>query len=177
MTCKSELQNIMLRRLVSSAFIFCIQRPNSKTFQINVQLCEDGWEYMNGKCYKVIADLKTWEEAKENCKSLGGKLAEPQSPCESELLRHFFQIARPLGATDSIAYIGINDIDTEGKFVFASNDQDVPYEYWYQNEPNNAGDGGEDCVNLNYRHDIDKWNDINCSRKILSICEKRHEKE
>merc|ERR1711976_843381 len=77
LTCKGEMQNILLRRLN------------------NVQLCADGWEYLNGKCYKLVVEEKNWEEARANCVNLGAKLAEPQDPCDSELLRHFSQISWP----------------------------------------------------------------------------------
>ena len=142
--------------------------------QNNVQICPDsGWEYLNGKCYKLITEGKTWQEAQEHCQTLEAKLAEPQSPCESDLLNYFFQITRPRDATEIYAWIGINDIDTESTYVFASNGQPVPYQYWKANQPDNHN-GHEDCINICYNLDNGKMNDLKCSGEwwIWSICEK-----
>ena len=142
--------------------------------QNNVQICADlGWEYLNGECYKLITEEKSWQEAQEHCQTLGSKLAEPQSPCESDLLHYFFQFARPRDATEKYAWIGINDIDTENTFVFASNGQPVPYNYWNVGEPSNDYGHG-DCVHLFYKLSDGKWNDIQCSWKKWFICERRH---
>ena len=114
---------------------------------------------------------KNWEEARANCVNLGAKLAEPQDPCDSELLRHFSQISWPSEETEFRSWIGINDITTEGTFVFASSGQEVTNGYWLPTEPNNQGD--EDCVHLYVKyHHLDKWNDKECDEKMLSICER-----
>ena len=141
-----------------------------------MQICaESGWEYLNGKCYKLITEQKSWQEAKEHCQTLNSKLAEPQSPCESDLLHYFFQITRPKDITENYAWIGINDIKTENTFVFSSNDQSLSYEHWIAGEPNNGGGNEENCVHLHYEFGDGKWNDINCDYwKKLSICERRH---
>ena len=139
-----------------------------------MQICEQGWEYLNGKCYKLVIETKTFEEAKENCESLGAKLAEPQSPCESDLLHYYLQITRSKDETKKHAWIGINDIDTEGTFVFASSNQGLPYTYWNPTEPSNGNGNGEDCVHLYYEKENGEWNDIPCNYQALSICEKPH---
>ena len=137
-----------------------------------MQICaESGWEYLNGKCYKLITDKKSWESAKHHCQSLGAKLAEPQSPCESDLLQYFFQIAHPRNATEKFAWIGINDIDTENTFVFTSNGQPVPYKHWRETQPDNYY-GNENCVNICSNSINGRLNDLSCSRIIWSICEK-----
>ena len=144
--------------------------------QNNVQICPDpDWEYLNGKCYKLITDKKSWESAKHHCQSLGAKLAEPQSPCESDLLQYFLQIARPKDATETFAWIGINDIVTENTFVFASNGQPVPYKYWREGQPDNHNHNGENCVNICSNAKNGRMNDLACSGtiwSIWSICEK-----
>ena len=132
------------------------------------------WEYLHGKCYQLITEQKNWQEAQDHCKTLKAKLAEPQSPCESDLIHYFLQITRPRDAdVGGYVWIGIKDIDTENTFVLASNDQPLKYEYWDPNEPNNWGDD-EDCVHLNQRLSNGKWNDMKCSHKRAFICERRY---
>ena len=144
-------------------------------FQNNVQICPDlGWEYLNGKCYKLITDKQSWGEAQDHCQTLDAKLAEPQSPCESDLLHYFFQISHPKNVAQDYAWIGINDIGTENTFVFASNGQPVPYTYWKENQPDNFN-GNEDCVNICSGINNGRMNDLPCSSAswfIWSICEK-----
>ena len=136
--------------------------------------CDDGWKSIHGKCYKVVTETKSWEEAKNYCKDLNGKLAEPQNRSENELLYDYLQSESgsyppPQGPP---AWIGINDINSEGKFVFDSNNNEVPYEYWQSGEPNNKG-GKENCVFIDDTNTekLGAWNDNECNLRIQSICE------
>ena len=38
---------------------------------------------------------------------------------------------------------------------------------WYEDEPNNAGEEGEDCVETT---NFNKWNDLSCDETRMFIC-------
>jgi hypothetical protein len=69
------------------------------------------------------------------------------------------------------AWIGANDIKTEGKFVWAATGQPITYSNWYS-WPDNYYE--EDCVQLLTMRD-GRWNDINCdspNHKQITMCER-----
>ena len=93
--------------------------------------CPDDYEYIYGKCYLIVKEQKTWHEARDDCINRGGKLAEPESQCVSDLLHYFLQVIVAIdGGSEYFAFIGINDESTEGSFVFDSNQNEVSYKYW-----------------------------------------------
>ena len=134
--------------------------------------CPDDYEYIYGKCYQIVKERKTWHEARDVCKNRGGKLAEPESPCVSDLLHYFLQVTAAIdGGSEHLAFIGVNDESTEGSFVFDSNQYEVPYKYWRIHQPNNFG-GNEDCGVLSARFRKGYWNDSKCTYPYWFICEK-----
>jgi len=158
MSCKDEKYLFMQRRQMG----------------IKIQ-CPDDYEYIFGKCYKIVKEQKTWHEARIDCKNRGSKLAEPESPCVSDLLHYFLQVIAALdGGSEHFAYIGVNDEWTEDSFVFDSNQKEVSYKYWSNvqfDQPDNYG-GNEDCVVLSARFRKGYWNDQRCNLKHWFICEK-----
>ncbi|XP_053548855.1 pulmonary surfactant-associated protein D-like [Bombina bombina] len=103
-----------------------------------------------------------YNTAKSTCVKAGGQLASPQNANENQA------VAAILSQYDKSAYLGINDIQTEGSFRYP-NGEIVSYINWDNREPNNDH-GVEDCVEM-YKNG--KWNDKNCNEKRLIICEFR----
>ena len=64
-------------------------------------------------------------------------------------------------------WLGIHDKDTEGTFVFDSDDKSISTNRWANGEPNNIG--GEDCVEVDVESDK-LWNDVPCTDKLSVIC-------
>uniref|UniRef100_A0A3B5LD19 C-type lectin domain-containing protein n=1 Tax=Xiphophorus couchianus TaxID=32473 RepID=A0A3B5LD19_9TELE len=58
----------VLRRLLISLFW------NSVTVE-----CPSDWTAFNNRCFRFVADAKTWAGAEKNCMSLGGNLASVHS--------------------------------------------------------------------------------------------------
>ena len=65
------------------------------------------------------------------------------------------------------SWIGINDRNTEGQFVYASSEESITISNWNANQPDNYDN--EDCVHFVY--DLSKWNDLYCTSKNHFICE------
>ena len=68
-----------------------------------------------------------------------------------------------------LPWIGLNDKDVEGNFVWVSDNSTVYYSNWDRGDPNNAGQG-EHCV-LIWTRDH-KWDDAPCGWHRRPLCEK-----
>uniref|UniRef100_A0A8C9W2K6 Mannose receptor C-type 1 n=1 Tax=Scleropages formosus TaxID=113540 RepID=A0A8C9W2K6_SCLFO len=109
--------------------------------------CSPGWTPLGNRnfCYKVENkpkdDRKTWFEAKDFCRAIGG---------------------------DLVSIHGDLEIDNS-KIVPEWNSRSVSYENWDSGEPNNYN-GAEFCgeMNLHFRM---KWNDHDCEHYNNWICQ------
>ena len=121
---------------------------------INVVLT-DGCDAISsdGMCftYSTSNDID-WNDSRQECISRGYNLATVRSLEENTLMYST--------VTDSDScWIGLNDIDTEGTYVWTDG-SDSNYTFWGDGEPNNGND--EDCVHLTGP----KWNDLRCTTKL-----------
>ena len=97
------------------------------------------------------------------CSSLGGFLASVRTADKLALTRDFLD--------GSTAYIGLDDLVTEGTFVW--HDTGLPItaseksELFSPGEPNNHN-GNEDCA---YHYPASKMNDIPCTSWAPALCE------
>ncbi|XP_077206965.1 pulmonary surfactant-associated protein D-like [Paroedura picta] len=103
----------------------------------------------------------TYTNGKAQCEKAGGTLASPKNAAENSALQ---EVAK---RDSKFAFLDVNDIQTEGRFVYA-NGAPVSYTNWKSGEPNNYN-GVEDCVII--LHENGLWNDYNCDTKSLIVCE------
>ncbi|KAF0027993.1 hypothetical protein F2P81_019080 [Scophthalmus maximus] len=161
--------------------------------------CASGWTPADKRnvCYKLYKkqkDLKkTWHEAQDFCKAIGGDLMSIHS---SQDLSN-----APFHASDG-AWIGFSSLDTNQGFVWTDGSAN-DFENWGYGEPNNYNDN-EHCAEVQFyygRHWNDRhceacndwicqirkgvtpkpepaivatgyWNDINCGMELPSICKR-----
>ncbi|KAI6655606.1 hypothetical protein LOD99_2104 [Oopsacas minuta] len=102
-----------------------------------------------GTCFSYFRNFYwNWAQARDLCVKWGGDLATVRSEQESILLES-------IGYVD--CWIGLNDIDNEGSFVWADGSTSS-YRNWDIDEPNDRG-GNEDCVHIITQ----AWNDFPCT--------------
>jgi hypothetical protein len=111
---------------------------------------------ISGKIYFRSTVAQNWSTARTTCINNGGQLATVQSQQENDL------IFRNTGTAG--VFIGLNDFQTEGVFVFESQSR-LGFTNWATGEPNNSSN--EDIVEL--RSDNGRWNDVqqNLSRFFI----------
>lgn len=126
--------------------------------KVTTQTCPISWIKNGNTCY--LYDKETgedWVSAVNMCRSLGAKLAEPDTREEMEFLRGFVH-----------GWIGASDMDTEGVFKWESSKNRAEHLPWWPRTPDNYG-GNQDCVII--------WgsmiNDEDCSKRYRYVCEKR----
>ncbi len=96
-----------------------------------------------------------------DCQSKGGKLFEPRNKEINDAIAALMT---------SRFYVGITDITSEGTFCYLSDNQDITYDKWSTDEPNNAF-GTEDCVHVKTVTYNYEWNDITCTHSYVYVCE------
>uniref|UniRef100_A0A673BHE3 Macrophage mannose receptor 1 n=1 Tax=Sphaeramia orbicularis TaxID=375764 RepID=A0A673BHE3_9TELE len=138
--------------------------------------CASGWMAAGrtNNCYKLYKKdkslRKTWQEALDFCKAIGGNLMSVHS--YDDLIMMFLLSPRLYGS--SAAWIGLIYKGTTEGFVW-SDESPMDYDNWGFGEPNNHNDN-EHCgeVQIYYgRH----WNDRHCEFYNDWICQIRKGKE
>lgn len=66
------------------------------------------------------------------------------------------------------AWIGANDRNMEGKFVWANNNEALSFTNWAPNQPNNET-GEKDCVDINQSNS--NWVVSSCNDNDAFFCE------
>ena len=96
----------------------------------------------------------TWNQARAHCQSQGGNLATISNMEENSA------VANTISGYS--AWIGLNDMSSEGNFVWADGD-DSTYRNFLPGEPNEMG--SEDCVEIfGTSPGFSYWNDNVCRR-------------
>lgn len=129
---------------------------------------------------------KAWSQAREHCANytIGGQLAVINSKAVHRLFKRYIK-SEPTLKTPKGYWIGANDIENEGFFVFTDGSELTYQNGWHQqvvggksiSQPNNnnaKSPDGQDCVQL-WKHPRSKpkWNfdDSYCFRRLAYICE------
>ncbi|XP_053892072.1 pulmonary surfactant-associated protein D-like isoform X1 [Malaclemys terrapin pileata] len=136
-----------------------------KTLKATVSKIQKAWIFINGnsgseKTFQANGSEGDFETSKATCSQAGGLIASPRNSAENSAIQQI--VVRH----NKAAYIGINDIQTEGSFKYL-NGEAIGYSNWAPGEPNNVG-GIEDCVEV---YPDGRWNDKSCNEKRLIICE------
>ena len=106
-------------------------------------------------------DVK-WKAAREMCHNHGYHLVTISDKDENAWVAE-----TALAISDSPWWIGLNDQEEEGQWVWEDGEP-VVFTAWHKNEPNDWW--GEDCVELLVDED-GTWNDADCDTKKLFVCE------
>lgn len=99
----------------------------------------------NGHNYDIV--LGDWSTAEANAIALGGHLVTFNDGAEENWVKAIF-------GTGVHYWIGMNDIATEGSWVWSSGEP-VTYTNWSGGEPNNAGN--EDWAAMNWGYGWNDW--------------------
>ncbi|XP_065651901.1 von Willebrand factor D and EGF domain-containing protein-like isoform X1 [Hydra vulgaris] len=118
----------------------------------NGSYCYTYWYY-----YRLL----TWHQSQLACQNYGGSLLSIASQEE------YFIILKYISWTDIQFWIGLNDIQTEGKFVWDDNTTSQFFN-WRSKAPDNMNIS-DDCVGMINHY----WNDLSCDTYLGYICEVR----
>ncbi|XP_056598064.1 C-type lectin domain family 4 member D-like [Triplophysa dalaica] len=138
-------------------------------------LSMNGWTAHDRNCYFFSSEKQTWFESRRSCEDLDAHLITINEEKE-----HVF-IASHIKES---FWIGLNDLDTEGRWVWVNNQtlNETGVQFWHKrnssSEPDNwkgQDPSGENCVCLG---DVLKppniWFDVSCRHVLKFICEKKN---
>ncbi|KAF4798148.1 Collectin-10 [Turdus rufiventris] len=114
------------------------------------------------KFYYIVKEEKNYREAFIHCRDRGGSLAMPKDEASNALIADYISSSGLFRA-----FIGLNDMEREGQFVYADNSPLQNYSNWKQGEPHDPA-GHEDCVEM---LSTGEWNDSECQVTIYFVCE------
>ncbi|XP_047200502.1 macrophage mannose receptor 1 [Hippoglossus stenolepis] len=119
------------------------------------------WYEFGDFCYKPFEDRKTWQDARDTCRSLGAELVSILSMTEQTWLESYMYMA-----TNDV-WTGLNDLFFTGMFTWSDMHM-VTFTYWAPGEPNNHDGFSEYCVEM--LHQTGRWSDASCSELNTYIC-------
>ncbi|NXS00842.1 MRC1 protein, partial [Oxylabes madagascariensis] len=178
-----------------TANYLCKQRaagvpPPASPGQVPVATCAEGWDRASqaDSCLKFFVregnQKKSWFEAEEFCREIGGNLVTINTREDQILL---WQLASDKGLNTQAFWIGLFLLNPDGGFAWIDGSP-VIYENWEEGEPNNYEEL-EHCVMLNRvpqmhwnylrcphcdmfdRSPQMRWNDLRCEHLLNWICE------
>ena len=113
-----------------------------------------------------MAEPKKYNDANQFCKNKGARLFEPRSKTMNKLI--YDKSVEVFGGRYR-TWLGINNFNTQGVYVFASNGEKISTRIWASGQPNTRN---KRCVDFSYNQaDQEKWYDRNCLYENYFICE------
>ncbi|XP_072281085.1 tetranectin-like protein [Pyxicephalus adspersus] len=126
----------------------------------NVQMFSHSEAISGNKVYVSIDRITDFATALAVCERYGGILPSPENSAEDSMI---YKLSKKTGRT---GFLGINDRNTEGKYVHYDGRSSV-LKNWNAGEPN--GGRAENCIQHVDPHG--KWIDIPCSWEKHVVCE------
>nr|XP_020447208.1 macrophage mannose receptor 1-like [Monopterus albus] len=131
--------------------------------------CADAWTSVGSRnyCFKLFsvmsANKKTWYEARDYCRAIGGDLLSIHSAAELQVLPQSYKTA----------WIGLSAPDPTTGYVW-SDGSPLNFQHWEDGEPNNFNNV-ESCaeINLEKRDSSGSWNDVHCETFHNWMCQIR----
>ncbi|KAK1793525.1 hypothetical protein P4O66_011902, partial [Electrophorus voltai] len=121
-----------------------------------------GIKETDSKVYLLVKEERRYRDAELSCQARGGHLAMPKDAATNRVLAGYITEAGL-----SRVYIGINDLEREGQFVYVERSPMSTFSRWREGEPNDAYED-EDCVELLASGE---WVDVACSLTMYFLCE------
>eukprot|EP00091_Calanus_sinicus_P021995 TRINITY_DN6763_c0_g1_i2.p1 TRINITY_DN6763_c0_g1~~TRINITY_DN6763_c0_g1_i2.p1 ORF type:complete len:155 (-),score=17.92 TRINITY_DN6763_c0_g1_i2:114-578(-) len=132
--------------------------------------CGDGWTEFGSHCYRYFGGALSWHAAQARCEAEGSNLVSIHSQEEKQFLATLYS------SNDKDVWIGGNDIDIEGSWVWTDG-SDWDYSSWVDGEPSNCCGtpntccGGENCLEIDIPRKAN-LNDVPCKNPKTFICKK-----
>ena len=129
---------------------------------------ESNYQMIGQRCIYFDKSTSNYDVARERCKSTfnsKGRMYEPRNFEESTKIAKEGKSKYNYG----IWWLGVNDINEEGKLVFDSDGAPVPFTpTWYD-----GNDDYHDCVLVYHSTSDPKWQIISCSNRVSmgTLCE------
>jgi len=119
--------------------------------------CGEDEHFFGESCFWASGRESTWSAAADECRARGMRLASIHSKQENDFLR---------GLSDEVTWIGLNDITTEGVYVW-SDETPLDYQSWQQFQP--GGGETQNCCYFTPSYG-GVWGDTSCDTALRAAC-------
>ncbi|KAH8282844.1 hypothetical protein KR054_010280 [Drosophila jambulina] len=132
------------------------------TTEVNVNI-PAGFEKIGSRYFKIINERVNWITAERRCREMGGYLASFRNEDEINAIKEKLQPNRAY-------WLGLNDSDSEGRFVSVASNKPAQFLKWVYGKPDNYKNN-ENCVFL---FEGKMW-DNRCDFNSFFICQADNE--
>ncbi|CAH1272632.1 TNR [Branchiostoma lanceolatum] len=138
--------------------------------QTDERFSEDGWKQHGWYAFKVFTDApKTYTKARAACTKEGATLGI----LKDQETHDFVVSLRNLQAPNRKVWIGLNDKENEGSFVWEDGSPMGGFSPWYPGQPGRTENPGCVFISPQGAPHPNQWGDRNCTRKSGYVCQKR----
>ncbi|XP_049608614.1 snaclec rhodocetin subunit delta [Syngnathus scovelli] len=136
---------------------------------VKVPCCPKHWVRLNDRCFRIVQEDRTFDDAELACQAIGGNLASILSSVEHAVILALVDME--LGASQT-AWIGFNDQATEATFVWTDGSPSPlpPAGFRAFEDVDAPNSAAEDCVVTNTGTDTLFWNDVDCTSTVPYVC-------
>ncbi|KAM8933524.1 lymphocyte antigen 75-like [Pelodytes ibericus] len=124
--------------------------------------CDADWIPHNGLCY-ILQPESVWEDAEQSCKKANASLISLHSLADIEM------VVTKFGNESKDIWSGFRNNETPASFQW-SDDEDIRFTYWDQNEPNTQFNSTPNCVSIS--GNTGRWHVRLCNETFRYICKK-----
>ncbi|XP_078495654.1 C-type lectin mosGCTL-1-like [Ciona intestinalis] len=125
----------------------------------------------NGYKYYLRTQLGNYSESRKFCKTVGADLAAV-GVRNAEYRRIITKRVIQDKVGNSSAWIGMNDIASEGTWVWIDSRKVIAGESdWAEFQPDDGGGRGQNCGIIASYFQM-HWDDVSCGEAVFALCEK-----
>ncbi|XP_051776675.1 C-type lectin domain family 4 member G-like isoform X2 [Erpetoichthys calabaricus] len=125
--------------------------------------CPQGWHReFTDSCYYLSTHQRNWNSSKMYCESQQAHLVIIEDRKEQDFIYKW--------VSNKEVWLGFNDLETEGTWVWVDGLPRNEVMFWNEGEPNN-NEGKEDCGSMWPKSAT--WNDLPCTLQKDFVCEKK----
>ncbi|KAH8281913.1 hypothetical protein KR054_004120 [Drosophila jambulina] len=161
---ETNFQAVLNQLQAVSKQIDVAKEVTAETVRKEIQKIPRGFEQIGSRYFKIVKEKVNWLTAERKCREMGGHLAAFRDEEEINAVTQKIQ----WGWTEY--WLGLNDRDSEGRFVSVASNKPAEFLKWKKGEPNNRINN-EDCVTLS---NGEMWDD-NCDNNVYFICQADNE--
>ncbi|XP_070540433.1 polycystin-1-like protein 2 [Ptychodera flava] len=126
--------------------------------------CSPGWRSDGGSCYHFSSNLKTWQDAKDACQSIGGCLVIIETASEQNFLEEqtMLRTESCVPPSSCNSWIGLQTANSGHRWISGN---EAEYTDWAQGQPLTL----PECVSISAADG--KWYTENCENLARYTCE------
>ncbi|XP_062865062.1 CD209 antigen-like protein E [Trichomycterus rosablanca] len=141
-----------------------LQKENNELLKKLIELQRECM-YFNSSVYSIITEKKNWTKSRQDCIQRGADLVMIDSEHEQIFISRCFP--------NTQAWIGLNDIDKNGEWMWLDGTELVTG-FWWNGDSYDYAEN-EDCVITGYTNSLlYNWDFSPCDNSVVGICEKKN---